>query len=96
MAHTPVGHDTKGQAGEPGVTKRAVLISLSEDQAGGLLSLDDVTSDDGITWTQSAHVTRKAFSKSVLEHLDVSEKELADIGLAVLARVNALSKGRKS
>jgi hypothetical protein len=56
-----------------------------------MLSLNDVVSDDGQMWTIAAHYTHKVVSAA-----EFSEGELSDIGLAVVARLRALSMERKS
>ena len=71
-----------------------VVLSLVEGQQGELrLVLDDVQNESGSgcgPWRHHTLFTFKSYSQESIGHLDLSEKELADIGFQVLARLGAL------
>jgi hypothetical protein len=75
--------------------KRAVLASIKELGNGRLsLCLDDLVSnpsDDG-RWDYAGGITSKEYDQQVLEELSFSEKELADFGYYVIARLYAFYK----
>ena len=76
--------------------RRAVLVSISVDNDGLRLSLDDVqhqgpTATD--TWRQREHYTSKIISEKSLDDMSFDEKELADFGHAILARLYAFKSG---
>jgi hypothetical protein len=55
------------------------------------ISLDDAVSDEHAPrrWVQSEHVTSKEISRDSFEKCELSEKELADLGHYILARLGA-------
>jgi len=72
--------------------KRAVLVSISVEDDGLRLSLDDAQrqgSIDADTWKQREHYTSKIISEKSLDEMSFEEKELADFGHAILARLYA-------
>lgn len=74
--------------------KRAVLVSFYRDDKGTHLRLDDVVQKDGQPklWEQDVYVTSKPITDEQLDKLDFGEKELADFGHYVLARLRAFLK----
>jgi len=75
--------------------QRGVLVRTTETKDGRIrISLDDlVNSDDkGAIWKYDVHVTAKDFKASEFESLELPEKELADFGYYVLARLRAYNK----
>jgi hypothetical protein len=77
--------------------KRAVLVSISLTDDGLHLSLDDVQRQDSNNsgaWIEREHYTSKVISEKVLDDMSFEEKELADFGYAILARLYAF-KARK-
>ena len=74
------------------VSKRAILVSLSEAENGGIrVNLDDVVrSDDrGEKWDLEAVVTGKVYSKRTFKELSMTEGELAAFGMYILGRLKA-------
>lgn len=74
------------------VSKRAILVSLSEAENGGIrVNLDDVVRDDpdGSAWNLEAIVTGKVYSKSSFKELSMSDDELAAFGHYILGRLKA-------
>jgi hypothetical protein len=69
--------------------KHALLVTLRPEGEGFVISLDDAEVGPDNTLTRSNHVTRKEFSKDQLETSTFDEKELADFGYYVIARLNA-------
>ena len=74
--------------------KRAVLVSLVKHQGVLRLSLDDAESQSGTpaTWKQCEHYTSKPITEAELADLKFDEKELADFGYHILARLYAFKK----
>lgn len=74
--------------------KRAVLVSLVTHKGELRLSLDDVESQGGspAAWKQRDHYTSKPISEAELEELTLDDKELADFGYYILARLHAFKK----
>jgi hypothetical protein len=74
--------------------RRAVLVSLTEEGDELRLSIDDVKCKGGtpVIWEQAEHVTSKMISTESLEQIDWSEKELADFGYYIIARLRAFRK----
>ena len=75
---------------------RAVLISL-EDEGGEIrLRLDDLISKEaGEIWQYHSPYTNKLYPRGAIEQIGLSEKELADFGFYVLARLNAFREVKK-
>jgi hypothetical protein len=75
-------------------SRRAVLISITKSDQGHRISIDDAVSDDGLakTWAQREHVTNKLMTTEAFEKMEFDEKELADFGHYILARLNAFLK----
>ena len=74
------------------VSKRAILVSLSEAENGGIrVNLDDVVRGDeeGTCWDLEAVVTGKVYSKKVFKELSMSDRELAAFGMYILGRLKA-------
>jgi hypothetical protein len=73
---------------------RAVLVSLVEHDGALRLSLDDVVLQGGLPalWKQSDHYTSKPITDVELDDLKFDEKELADFGYHILARLHAFEK----
>lgn len=74
--------------------RRAVLVSISEEGGKTLLRLDDVKQDSAgsKTWEQDVHYTHKFIALDKLEKLEFEDKELADFGHAIIARLYAFMK----
>ena len=76
-------------------SKKAILVSVEERQGTPWLCLDDLQSDgasDACTWRKAAHFTAKPISGGLLEDINWTEKELADFGYHILARLHAFYK----
>jgi hypothetical protein len=72
--------------------RRAVLVSLSKEDDGIRICLDDVQQQSRTAlgeWTQREPYTSKLISEEALEELTFDEKELADFGYAIIARLYA-------
>jgi hypothetical protein len=71
-----------------------VLLSLVEGKPGELrLVLDDVKNDSELgrgPWRHHSMFTFKGYEEKHITDLKLSEKELAEIGFNVLARLGAL------
>lgn len=70
------------------------MVSVEHDGEGFRLRLDDATCDTGSStlWTQSDHVTNKHLSVEAFQNMKFDEKELADLGYYILARLGAFIK----
>lgn len=75
-------------------TKRALLVSLVKHKGELRLSLDDVESQDGspAVWKQTDHYTSKPVTEAEIEELKLDEKDLADFGYHILARLYAFKR----
>ncbi|HEU5398365.1 MAG TPA: hypothetical protein VFV77_03725 [Gammaproteobacteria bacterium] len=75
--------------------KRAVLVYFADGKDGSELRLDDVVLQPGQTdiWRKDVLFTSKPMSREELEKLEFSEKELANFGFNVFARLRAFLKG---
>jgi hypothetical protein len=75
-------------------TKRAVLVSLVKHKGELRLSLDDAEFQGGspAAWKQSDHYTSNPITDAELDELKLDEKELADFGYHILARLYAFKK----
>lgn len=71
--------------------RRAVLISLHKDDGEFRISLDDAEgqSQTETDWIKKEHITHKSFPEKTFSNMDFDEKELADFGYYVLARLSA-------
>lgn len=76
------------------MTKRAVLVSFAVKDGVTHLSLDDAqcVDGDGKSWQRDVHYTSKPLTVEELQSLQFDEKELADFGYHILARLYAFSK----
>lgn len=89
--NSPVGEDI-GVVDQRNVSKRAILVSLSEAENGGIrVNLDDVVRLDanGVSWNLEAVVTGKVYSKSTFKEMTMSDGELAAFGHYILGRLKA-------
>lgn len=69
---------------------RAILVSVEKINDGKInLCLDDVIKEQDKKWSHAISYTKKELSLHDLEQLDFDEKELADFGYAILARLHA-------
>jgi hypothetical protein len=71
---------------------RALLVSASETEDGSIrISLDDVTrsDNDGRSWVLDAHMTSKTFDQETLDEMSFSDKDLENMGVAIMARLSA-------
>lgn len=71
--------------------KRGVLVRLTLQDARLFLNLDDVEElqPPSKTWRQREPFTLKEIDEAKLDRLEFEEKELADFGYYVLARLHA-------
>jgi len=71
--------------------KRAILVSTITGERAIRVSLDDVVSDTQTPrgWSQREHITSKEFSRESLRKMEFDDKELADFGHYILARLSA-------
>ena len=71
-----------------------IVLSLVEGKPGELrLVIDDVRNESGSgcgPWRHHTLFTFKSYSQENIGNLNISEKELADIGFQVLVRLGAL------
>lgn len=73
--------------------KRAVLVSLETESGGLRIMLDDVMCElPAGTWVQKEHFTNKLVPEDAFERMAFDEKELADFGYTILARLSAFVK----
>jgi hypothetical protein len=75
--------------------RRGVLVGLQKATAGKLkLTLDDViqSGDEPSKWNQDVSITFKEYETMTFEQLAFSEKELADFGYMIVARLYAFFK----
>lgn len=81
-------------ADEQYVKRRAVLVSVAKEGAGFRISLDDVKCQDKASgqWVVDVHYTNKLIPAEAIELLEFDEKELADFGCAILARLYAFNQ----
>jgi len=79
------------------MTKMAILVSFVTKDGATHLSLDDAqcVGDDGQAWRRDAHYTSKPITVEELQSLEFDEKELADFGYHILARLAAFAKASK-
>lgn len=74
-----------------GKARRAVLVSAVPGTNTVRICLDDVVSEFQApkSWFQREHVTNKEISLSSFENGQFDDKELADFGFFILARLSA-------
>ena len=78
------------------VKKRAVLVSVIHDDQGMHLRLDDVVqTGQPKSWEQDVYITSKPITEEQLDKLGFDEKEMADFGHYILARLRAFLKQRE-
>jgi hypothetical protein len=74
-------------------SKRAVLVSLEKDDSGIRIRLDDVETGFAVgTWLQREHFTNKLVPDDAFETMAFDDKQLADFGYSILARLSAFVK----
>lgn len=71
--------------------RRGILVTLNRQDGGLRIDLDDVANDQSSprNWLQKEHVTNKCFPVDAFESMEFDEKELANLGYYVLARLSA-------
>lgn len=72
--------------------KRAVMVGLEKTSQGTMkICLDDLieSSNDPKNWNKDVLYTFKEYDIKTFEELDFSEKELADFGYSIIARLFA-------
>lgn len=75
--------------------KRGLLICWNEGSNGKSdLSIDDIKQSEFSSqkWDLDVFFTSKQYDKDTLKNLDFSEKELADFGYTIIARLYAFHK----
>lgn len=75
--------------------KRAVIVSLEQTRDGKFkLNLDDLiqSNTDVNKWSKDVHITFKEYEHETFEELEFDEKELADFGYYIIARLHAFFK----
>ena len=77
---------------EPTKSKRAVLVSVERDGQDMRISLDDAVCKSEKVWSQQEHVTNKLVAAKAFASMQFDEKELADFGHYILARLYAFIK----
>ncbi|MFO1515980.1 MAG: hypothetical protein U1F22_03530 [Lysobacterales bacterium] len=74
---------------------RAVLVTITREDGGLRLSLDDVERQAPDAWVQREHYTSKLIEEKSLDEMSFDEKELADFGHHILARLYAFKSGNE-
>ncbi|HXM28286.1 MAG TPA: hypothetical protein VN957_19845 [Chthoniobacterales bacterium] len=73
--------------------RRAVLVSVEKESGGLRIRLDDVMREFAVdTWVQKDHFTNKLVPEDAFERMAFDDKELADFGYSILARLSAFVK----
>ncbi|WP_150109474.1 hypothetical protein [Syntrophobacter fumaroxidans] len=75
--------------------KRAVMIGLERSANSKLkITMDDLIqiSDKPSKWIKDVIITFKEYDDSIFEELDFTEKDLADFGYSIIARLYAFYK----
>ncbi|HOI95805.1 MAG TPA: hypothetical protein PK250_13960 [Syntrophobacter fumaroxidans] len=75
--------------------KRAVMIGLERSANSKLkITMDDLIqiSDKPSKWIKDVIITFKEYDDSIFEGLDFTEKDLADFGYSIIARLYAFYK----
>ncbi|MBB1060045.1 hypothetical protein [Marilutibacter spongiae] len=72
-------------------SKRGVLVRLTAQEKGLFLNLDDLEElqSQSKTWQQREPFTVKEIDEQKFERMEFDEKELADFGYYILARLHA-------
>ena len=81
--------------GQQKMPRRALLVSVTKtDDESMRISMDDVLRSDaeGSTWKFECLFTSKVYDESDFDNLTFDEKELAEIGYNILARLCAFKK----
>jgi hypothetical protein len=75
--------------------KRAVIVSLEKvGKETVRISLDDIVqSNDATLWAKDVLYTSKEYNTEMFENLEFDDKELADFGYSIIARLYAFYKG---
>lgn len=72
--------------------KRGVLVCIDTVDDGNLrITLDDIKreTDDGSKWSLDVFITSKDYNENIFKDLKFDEKELADFGYYIIARLHA-------
>ncbi len=72
--------------------RRALLVSVQKEGKDLRICLDDVVSMGSETWTEDVHVTSKIVAGDAFDKMTFENKELADFGYYILARISAFVK----
>lgn len=75
--------------------KRAVIVSIEKCRDDRLkITLDDLiqSSNSPLAWTKDVLFTFKEYDIKTFEELDFDDKELADFGYSIIARLYAFYK----
>jgi DUF971 family protein len=74
--------------------KRAVIVSLEKvGNRAVRISLDDIVqSNDTTLWAKDVLYTCKEYDSEVFENLEFDDKELADFGYSIIARLYTFFK----
>jgi len=74
--------------------RRGILVSISKEDGKVLLRLDDVKQDSAEpkAWKPDVLYTHKPITLDQLEKLEFTDKEMADFGHAIIARLYAFMK----
>jgi len=76
---------------DPEQRRVAVICSLEELADGRVrLRLDDGATGEGGEWVAKSHFTVREFQRAVFLDVDLPANELAEIGIALVARLAAL------
>lgn len=76
--------------------RRSVIVSLERNSNAELkIRLDDLiqSDEDANKWIRDVIYTSKSYDVSTFENLDFDEKEMADFGYSIIARLHAFYKG---
>lgn len=75
------------------VNKKAIIVRLTKEESGKFrVNLDDLVQGSNNNWMEDAPYTFKDYDKANFEELEFDEKELADFGYSILARLYAFYK----
>lgn len=72
------------------------MVGLEKTYSGEIkIKLDDLvqSNDDQRGWVEDVIYTFKSYEANRFENLDFSEKELADFGYSIIARLHAFYQG---
>lgn len=72
-------------------SRRGVLVRLTVQEKGMFLNLDDLEElkSQPKTWQQREPITLKEIDEQKFDRMELDEKELADFGYYILARLHA-------